>query len=119
MYSSKQRGKTESTGAILTPLSSTAHGHPSASRGTSDEDLAAEKTVPYTKGFEYVETVQPLVYANRRRSSASTSGAGLSPIAEPLHSTGTTPQRPRPTHLASASGATAALTTSNEVSIYH
>ena len=85
---SKQRGKTESTGAILTPLSSTAHGHPSASRGTSDEDLGAEKTVPYTKGFEYVETVQPLAYANRRRSSASTSGAGLSPIAEPLPSAG-------------------------------
>ncbi|RPD55539.1 hypothetical protein L226DRAFT_148663 [Lentinus tigrinus ALCF2SS1-7] len=87
----KKRGKTESTGAILPPLSSTAHGHSSAARGISDEDvatLAEEKAVPYTKGYEYVETVQPLAYANRRRSSASTSGAGLSPIAEPLPSAG-------------------------------
>ncbi|RDX46179.1 hypothetical protein OH76DRAFT_1301289, partial [Lentinus brumalis] len=91
---SKKRGKTESTGAILTPLSSTAHGHSGAVRGTSDEDvatLAEEKGVPYTKGHEYIETVQPLAYANRRRSSASTSGGGLSPIVsvgEPLSSAG-------------------------------
>ncbi|KAI0690997.1 hypothetical protein C8T65DRAFT_86824 [Cerioporus squamosus] len=91
---SKKRGKTESTGAILTPLSSTAHGHSGAARGISDEDvatLAEEKGVPHTKGREYIETVQPLAYSNRRRSSASTSGAGLSPIAsvaEPLSSAG-------------------------------
>ena len=75
-----RHGTTESSAAILTPLSSVAHGHHSSvTTLTATEE---EKGVAYGKGYEYIESVPPLGYkANRRRSSASASGLGqLSPL---------------------------------------
>ena len=75
-----KHGTTESSAAILTPLSGTAHHHHSSvTTLTATEE---EKGIPYGKGYEYIESVPPLGYkANRRRSSASAYGPGqLSPI---------------------------------------
>ncbi|OSD02633.1 hypothetical protein PYCCODRAFT_1389826 [Trametes coccinea BRFM310] len=78
----KRRATTESTGAILTPLSSTAHGHGlTASRGASDEDVSSighEEKVVSSRGLEFFEGVPP----SRRRSSTSSSSA-MTPISEP------------------------------------
>ncbi|KAJ3006375.1 hypothetical protein NUW54_g3962 [Trametes sanguinea] len=78
----KRRATTDSTGAILTPLSSTAHGHSlTASRGASDEDVSSighEEKVVSSRGLEFFEAVPP----SRRRSSTSGSSA-MTPIPEP------------------------------------
>lgn len=78
-----RHGTTESSAAILTPLSSTAHGHhASVTTLTATEE---EKGVAYGKGYDYTESVPPLGYkANRRRSSASTSGLGQLSAIESL-----------------------------------
>ena len=75
-----KRATTDSAGALLSPVSSTAHGHQSSV--TTLAGTEEEKAIAYGKGYEYIESVPPLGYkGNRRRSSASTSNhAQLSPI---------------------------------------
>ncbi|KAI0360345.1 hypothetical protein OH77DRAFT_1418235 [Trametes cingulata] len=73
----KKRGTTESTGPILSPLSSTAHGHSTTSRRVSDDDISSvgyEEKAPSSRGHELFESVPPPVAGNRRRSSLSSSG---------------------------------------------
>ncbi|KAI1789438.1 hypothetical protein LXA43DRAFT_1096324 [Ganoderma leucocontextum] len=79
-------------GKTASPLKSrTAHGHHgSVTTLTATEE---EKGGLYGKGYEYIASVPPLGYkANRRRSSASTSGMGqlslIEPIPEPPPSAG-------------------------------
>ncbi|KAI0654890.1 hypothetical protein C8Q70DRAFT_1047748 [Cubamyces menziesii] len=87
-----RRATTESTGAMLTPLSSTAHGHThsAGSRGVSDEDVSSighEEKVVSGRGSEFYAGVPP----SRRRSSASGASAvtpPVTPIAEPPSSYG-------------------------------
>ncbi|KAH9887298.1 hypothetical protein C8Q73DRAFT_657288 [Cubamyces lactineus] len=86
-----RRATTESTGAMLTPLSSTAHGHThsAGSRGVSDEDVSSighEEKVVSGRGLEFYAGVPP----SRRRSSASGASAStpVTPIAEPPSSYG-------------------------------
>ncbi|KAI0747148.1 hypothetical protein C8Q80DRAFT_1179680 [Daedaleopsis nitida] len=88
---SKKHGKTESTGAMLSPISTRAHGRSVAEQVVSDEDLStlADEEKAY-KGQEFIETVPPLAYT-RRRSSISGNGGHLKPVAsisEPPPSTG-------------------------------
>ncbi|KAI8971263.1 hypothetical protein BD414DRAFT_386100, partial [Trametes punicea] len=83
-----RRATTEFSGAILTPLSSTAHGHSvAASRGASDEDISTvegEEKIVSSRGLEFYEAVPP----HRRRSSASGSSA-VTPVTEPPSAHGT------------------------------
>ncbi|KAI0336618.1 hypothetical protein GY45DRAFT_1315201 [Cubamyces sp. BRFM 1775] len=86
-----RRATTESTGAMLTPLSSTAHGHThsAGSRGVSDEDVSSighEEKVVSGRGSEFYAGIPP----SRRRSSASGASAvaPVTPIAEPPSSYG-------------------------------
>ncbi|KAI0371393.1 hypothetical protein BV20DRAFT_993708 [Pilatotrama ljubarskyi] len=83
----KKRGTTESTGPILSPLSSTAYGHSTTSRGVSDDDissLAHEEKAPPSRGHELFESVPP-VAGDRRRSSLSSPGVTppITPTAAP------------------------------------
>nr|VWP00775.1 FAD-binding FR-type domain-containing protein [Ganoderma boninense] len=87
-----RHGTSETSAATIPSLSSTAHGHHSSL--TTLAATEEEKAIPYGKGYEYIESVPPLgPKANRRRSSASTSGLGqLTPIEsipEPPPSAGT------------------------------
>ncbi|KAI0777342.1 hypothetical protein BD413DRAFT_609720 [Trametes elegans] len=82
----KRRATTDSTGAILSPMSSTAHGHSVSSRRVSEEDASTigdEKLASF-RGLEFFQGVPPPPMFNRRRSSASTSSAvPHTPTSEP------------------------------------
>ncbi|KAH9849034.1 hypothetical protein C2E23DRAFT_405755 [Lenzites betulinus] len=82
----RRHGTTESTGAILSPASSTAHGH-GGSQGVSYEDVSTfedeEKFAAVSpRGADFYQNPAPLP-VSRRRSSVSTATPPITPISEP------------------------------------